>query len=124
VEPVKALVDSDVLIDYLQGKVQARKELNRYSELCYSVISWMEIMCGAETPKEKSAAEALLGSMQLIDLSKEIAAKAVEERKSLRLKLPDAIILATADHEGCILVTRNTKDFSKDDPRIRFPYAI
>ena len=121
---MKALIDSDVLIDYLQGKAPAKKELNRYTELCYSVISWMEIMSGAETPKEKNAAEALLGSMQLLDLSKEIAAKAVEERRSLRLKLPDAIILATADHEGCILVTRNTKDFSKVDPRIRFPYTL
>ncbi|MFY8099337.1 MAG: PIN domain-containing protein [Allorhizobium sp.] len=38
------------------------------------------------------------------------------------LKLPDAIVLATADREGCILVTRNAKDFDPNDPRIRLPY--
>jgi predicted nucleic acid-binding protein len=53
-----------------------------------------------------------------------VACKAVDERKQSRLKLPDAIILASADCEGCILVTRNTKDFSKDDPRVRFPYSL
>lgn len=62
-------------------------------------------------------------SMRLVELSAQMAAKAVEERKKSRLKLPDAIILASADCEGCILVTRNTKDFSKDDPRVRFPYS-
>ena len=121
---MKAIIDSDVLIDYLQGIAQAKAELNRYSNPCYSVISWMEIMCSADTPKERSAAEALLGSMTMIDLSKGVAEIAVRERKALRLKLPDAIILATADQEGCILVTRNTKDFSKEDPRVRFPYLI
>lgn len=32
--------------------------------------------------------------------------------------------LTTADTEGCILVTRNTKDFDRSDPRVRFPYSL
>ena len=121
---MKAVIDSDVLIDFLQGIKAAKTELNRYSEPCYSVISWMEIMSGVETEEERRAAESLLASMQMLELTKEIAARAVAERKTQRLKLPDAIILATADCTGCILVTRNTKDFSDDDPRIRFPYSV
>jgi predicted nucleic acid-binding protein len=42
----------------------------------------------------------------------------------MRLKLPDAVILATAEESGCILVTRKTRDFPANDPRIRFPYRI
>ena len=53
-----------------------------------------------------------------------VAEKAVEERKQQGIKLPDAIILASADAEGCILVKRNTKDFDEDDPRVRFPYSL
>lgn len=121
---MKALIDSDVLIDYLQGVPQARKEISRYSELLYSIVSWMEIMCGADTQQEIQAAQSLLDSMTCVDLTPDIAAKAVEVRKDSKLKLPDAIILATADRSGCILVTRNTRDFDKRDPRIRFPYNL
>ena len=121
---MKALIDSDVLIDYLQGIEKAKVEIDRYSELLYSVISWMEIMCGAETDRERKAAELLFASMRQIELSQKIAEVAVAERKKQGLKLPDAVILASADFEGCILVTRNTKDFDNRDPRIRFPYSL
>jgi predicted nucleic acid-binding protein len=38
------------------------------------------------------------------------------------MRLPDAIILATARAESALLVTRNTKDFPRDDPASRVPY--
>ncbi len=121
---MKALMDSDVLIDYLQGIPEAAIELSRYDQILYSVVSWMEIMCGAESDADREAADALFQSMTRVDLSLEVAKKAVAERRSLRLKLPDAIVLASADCEGCILVTRNTKDFGRDDPRVRIPYSL
>jgi predicted nucleic acid-binding protein len=121
---MKAVIDSDILIDYLQGIEEAKIEINRYRAPLYSIISWMEIMCGAETDEERESAENLFASMKRVDLSKTIAEKAVEERKTQKLKLPDAIILASADAEGCILVTRNTKDFDGNDPRVRFPYSL
>lgn len=123
-EIMKALMDSDVLIDYLQGIPEAAIELSRYDQILYSVVSWMEIMCGAESDADREAADALFQSMTRVDLSLEVAKKAVAERRSLRLKLPDAIVLASADCEGCILVTRNTKDFGRDDPRVRIPYSL
>ena len=119
---MKAVIDSDILIDYLQGDERSKVELAQYDDLRYSVISWMEIMAGAHTPDETGAAESLLRTMKQIDLNMNIARKAVHLRKTLKLKLPDAVILATADEEGCILVTRNTKDFRDADPRVRVPY--
>ena len=119
---MRALIDSDVLIDFLQGNTKAAKEIERYDDLRYSVISWMEVMCGADTEKEKMAARDLLNSMRIVELSAEVARLAVLARKKLRLKLPDAVIWATADSQGCILVTRNTKDFDKHDPMVRIPY--
>lgn len=120
---MKAVIDSDVLIDFLEGSKRAKAELEQYDDLLYSVVSWVEIICRADTDAEKEAAEFMFDSMMRVELSMEIAQKAVQLRKSLRLKLPDAIILATADKEGCILVTRNTKDFKASDPRVRIPYA-
>ena len=58
-----------------------------------------------------------------VELAAEIVHRAVDLRRRLRPTLPDAIVLATADREGCILVTRNSKDFDPQDPRVRIPYA-
>ncbi len=121
---MKAVLDSDVLIDFLQGMPEAKLEISRYSEPLYSIISWMEIMCGAQTDAEREAAHALFASMRQIELSERVARMAVKVRKEEKLKLPDAVILATADVEGCILVTRNTKDFDQSDPRVRIPYVV
>lgn len=119
---MKAVLDSDVLIDFLQGDKRAADEIERYDDLRYSVISWMEVLCGAETEPEKAAAKKLLESMRTVELSSRVAHIAVEARRKHRLKLADAVIWATADSEGCILVTLNTKDFDRDHPMIRIPY--
>jgi len=121
---MKAVIDSDVLIDYLRGVPQAKREIDRYNQPLYSIISWMEVMCGADTEDEKRDAEVLFRSLARVDLTSAIARLAVHERTTSGLKLPDAVILATADCEGCILVTRNTKDFHAGDPRVRFPYSL
>lgn len=122
--PVKAVLDSDVLIDYLQGIPAAREELARYRRPLCSIISFMELLAGARTDVERQAAETLLSTLTRVELSEPIARRAVELRQSLRLKLPDAIVLASAEVEGCILVTRNTRDFPANDPRVRFPYSL
>jgi len=124
VDAVKAVLDSDVLIDYLQGVAAAREELARYRRPLCSIITFMELLAGARTPAEQQAAEALLASLGRVELTEPVARRAVELRQSLRLKLPDAIVLASAEDEGCILVTRNTRDFPANDPRVRFPYAV
>ena len=121
---MKAVIDSDVLIDYLQGIPAAKAELRRYRRPQYSIISFMELLAGARSEAERQAAEALLATLTRLELTEAVARRAVELRQSLHLKLPDAIVLATAEVEGCILVTRNTRDFPTSDPRVRFPYKV
>ena len=121
---MRAVIDSDVLIDYLQGVTSAREELARYDRPACSIISFMELLVGSRTPAERQAAEALLASLERVELNEAVARRAVALRQTLRLKLPDAIVLASAENEGCILVTRNTRDFPANDPRVRFPYTV
>jgi len=121
---MKAILDSDVLIDYLQGVQQAHEEIARYRQPHYSMISFIELHCGAHDAGETEAVDLLLATLTRVDLTEEVARRAVELRREFRLKLPDAVVLASAEVEGCILVTRNTRDFPKDDPRVRFPYAL
>ena len=121
---MRAIIDSDVLIDYLQGVAAAKAKLARYRQPHYSVISLMEVLCGAQTDDERRAAESLLATMRRVELTETIARRAVEVRRQHGLKLPDAIVLACAEEEGCLLVTRNTRDFPAAHPHIRFPYTV
>ena len=61
----------------------------------------------------------------LDEIDDEISHRAAAlRRERARLKSPDAIILATAQTRGRVLVTRNTKDFPANMPGIRVPYTL
>ena len=121
---MRAIIDSDVLIDYLQGLDKAKRELERYAQREISIISWMEVMTGADTPEEEKACREFLATFTVHQLSIEVAAEAVLVRKQFRVRLPDAIVWATARTNSCLLVTRNSKDFSPKEPGVRIPYSV
>jgi predicted nucleic acid-binding protein len=120
---MKAIIDSDVLIDYLQGLDKAKREIERYEQPEISIISWMEIMSGADTAEEEKTCRQFLARFVTHQISVEVATEAVRIRKHFKVRLPDAIIWATARVNGCILVTRNSRDFPKQEPGVRIPYA-
>ena len=120
---VKALFDTNILIDYLNGIPQARKELDRYDDKAISIVTWMEVMVGAE-PVIEVATRDFLGGFDIIALDNMIAEHAIAFRKMSKSKLPDAIIWASAQVNGLLLVTRNTKDFPASNPGVRMPYAV
>ena len=120
---VKALLDTNILIDYLGGIAQAKAEIARYDDAAISVITWMEVMVGA-TAENHEATRAFLRQFQIIALDDAIAQTAVDIRKANRLRLPDAVIWASARTQDRLLVTRNTRDFPVDDPGVREPYRL
>ncbi len=119
---MKAVFDSDVLLDFLDGFPAAGTELMRYRERCASIISWMELMVGAKPGEDETTRRGFLNQFRILPLSNQIAEEAVVLRRKHRLKLPDAIIWATALTENCLLVTRNANDFPAKQTGIRFPY--
>ncbi len=120
---VKALFDTNILIDYLNAVPQARTELRRYAEKAVSIITWMEVMVGAG-PDLEAATRSFLGGFNVVAVDEQVAECAIDLRRSHRIKLPDAIIWATAQAHAMILVTRNTRDFPAGDPGIRAPYKL
>lgn len=44
---VKVVLDTNVLVDYLQGIGSARDELAKYERPGISIITWMEVLIGA-----------------------------------------------------------------------------
>lgn len=120
---VKALFDTNILIDYLGGAVAAKKELARYQDRAISVITWMEVLVGTAA-EDESAIRTWLSSFHVIGLNGEVASRAVEIRKQRRIRLPDAIVWASAEVNSLLLVSRNTKDFPADEPGVRVPYQL
>ena len=119
---VKALFDTNILIDYLNGVSQARAELQRYEARAISIITWLEVMVRGEGELELTF-RGFLHRFEVIHIEPAIAERTVALRRAYRLKLPDAIIWATAQARRILFVTRD-HDFAKDDPGIRVPYTI
>ena len=119
---VKALFDTNILIDYLQGVPDAREEMARFEDAAISIVTWMEVMVGA-TAENEAATRAFLSGFRLVGIDRAQAERAVPLRREHRMKLPDAIIWAAAQSEDRILVTRNTRDFPANNPGVRIPYG-
>ena len=121
---LKVVVDTNVLIDYLNGIPQAKAELARYRDARISLVTWMEVLVGARSEHEEQVLGQFLAGFTLINVDIKVAKLAVEKRRKYRIRLPDAIIWATAEACGLLLVTRNSRDFPAEDPGIRVPYQL
>jgi predicted nucleic acid-binding protein len=122
--PMKAVFDTNILIDYLNGIEAARTELAHYTTRQISVISFIEVLVGAKSTAEENAIRGFLGTFEILNLSAEIANQTIEIRKKYRLEIPDAMVYATARTQGCILVSRNSKELNQEWPDIRIPYQL
>ena len=120
---MKAVIDSNILVDYLRGIPSAATELALYKNPAISTFSWMEVMA-ATTAQGEKAARAFLQTFDLLEIDAKVAEQAVILRKSRRIRLPDAVIWATAQVQQCLLVTRNTRDFDQNEPGVRVPYVV
>lgn len=121
---MQALFDSNILIDLLAGLPAAIEEAERYTQVSVSIINWIEVMSGAKIEAEEKCCAILFTGLKIINLNNKISTVAVEIRRERTLKLPDAVIQATAEVKRLTLVTRNTKDFPASMPGVRIPYTL
>ncbi len=119
---MNALFDTNILIDYLNGSESSQKELASYRHRLISIVTWMEMLAGSRNAEEADVIEMFLRDFRVVDLTRGVAREAVEIRRTHRMKLPDAVIWASARAESVLLVTRNIKDFPKDHVGVRVPY--
>jgi predicted nucleic acid-binding protein len=117
------LFDTNILIDYLRGIPQARAECDRHADRAVSIISWMEVMAGSTAANEADARGFLL-NFYTLPVGADVAERAFLLCRSSKIKLPDAIIQATAEGDGRVLITRNTRDFPAGTPGVRIPYML
>lgn len=115
--------DTNIVIDWLNRTPQAKLELSRYPRHRISRIVWTEILAG-ESLQDRDIVRGLIAPFEIVELDVRISTAAADIRHRSRMKLMDAYILATAQVNGAILITRNTKDFPVNMPGIRVPYTL
>lgn len=102
----RILVDSDVLVDHLRGH---RRFVRGQDEAHVSAITRAELFSGRGT--EERRIRRLLEPMTELPVDRAVAERAGRLRRASRLRLPDALIAATAIEHRLTLVTRNVRDF-------------
>jgi len=118
------VLDSTIVIDHLNGIAAAMAAIEASDAPAISVVTWIEVVAGLRDPASERRGRELLSTFSVIPLSEAVAEETARIRRERHLKLPDAIIWATARHHGLVLVTRNTRDFPADDPDVRVPYQL
>ncbi|MCR2835038.1 type II toxin-antitoxin system VapC family toxin [Parerythrobacter lacustris] len=115
--------DSNIVIDWLNRKPEAKMELLRYRRHRVSRIVWTEVLAG-ERLEDRDGVRQVISAFEVVEIDARIAMAAADIRHRTKMKLMDAYILATAQVNGAILITRNTKDFPAAMPGIRVPYTL
>jgi len=111
------LIDTNAAIDYLAGKLP-KNGVNEIERILVDKVGVISIIVKIEllsfsppNTEDLQIIEALINQCTLIDLDEAIAEKTYLLRREHRIKLPDAIIAATALANQFTLITRNTTDF-------------
>ena len=114
------MFDSNILMDLLDGNEAVSKLFHiADSELCVSVITRIELLSAVRNTKDReSTIYDLLSFFTVVPLNDEVESKTIAIRRKFNLKLPDAIIAASAVVTESTLITRDNRLASVKWPRL------
>jgi toxin FitB len=107
------LIDTNILIYHVAGSQVITRFMRRaIMSLNISIITKIEFLgWPRHTPEGFEMCRRLLETANLYPVDERVADKAVELKRTSKLKLGDAVIAATAILNGFTLATRNIHDF-------------
>ena len=111
--------DTNTVIYYLQRQfpIKAEQFIDRVLENnqpAIFIITEIELLCWRATSEESMIiVRSFISRAVIYDLDESIKLRTIEVRKGFKLKLPDAIIAASALVKDHVLITRNISDFQK-----------
>ncbi len=120
------LIDTDVLVDYLRGQVDAVAYLENLNEPVHVlVITQAELYAGVREGPERNRLDTLISVLDIVVITPEIARNGGLYRRdygrSHGVGLADALIAASAESCSATLVTLNRKHFPMLN-RVVVPY--
>jgi predicted nucleic acid-binding protein len=123
---MSVLVDTNILIDLLNGHPQARNYLRSLGQITISAITQYEVLAGCTEPRggQLKTAEMLLSACTVIPVSADISSRAAQyqRKQKAKRKMADFLIEATAQENGLQLATRNPQDFKH--AKTILPYTL
>lgn len=109
------LFDTNAILYELKG-ISKPIKFKKSDSICCSFITKIELLSYKEMPKqEMSIIKSLLSSIEVLYIDNDIVQKSISVRKKSKLKLPDAIICATALHKKAVLVTADKQLLKTSD---------
>jgi len=110
----KYLIDTNVILDFMGGKLPAKSEyiLSEIidDQINLSAINKIELFGFSHV---EQVIIDLVSFAIIYHIDDEIIDKTIELRKKYKIKLPDAIIAATAIVNDFALISHNFKDFQR-----------
>jgi predicted nucleic acid-binding protein len=114
----KVVLDTNVIIFVSKQMIDMDKFLTVYDEFHVSIVTFIEVFGYEFTNKEeRNLIDRLFNIVNIVDVDNGIAelAIAIRKNKNKKIKLPDAIILATAKFLKAPLLTDDWDDFQNID---------
>ncbi|HEY8782761.1 MAG TPA: type II toxin-antitoxin system VapC family toxin [Mucilaginibacter sp.] len=112
------LIDTSAVIKYLNGTLSANGLLFMDKAIAnkriISFISEIELQSwNPDNPDDLKIYQFFISNSTVIGIDNDIIQETIRIRKSVKLKLPDALIAATAIINNLTLIADNDKDFKK-----------
>ncbi|MDJ0674161.1 MAG: type II toxin-antitoxin system VapC family toxin [Calothrix sp. MO_167.B42] len=113
---MRYLYDTNIFIYYLAGEaivdlLFAEYFLNLHDILISPIVRIELLSFSGLSEDEEQLIEDLLSQFSSVPLLREIEDQTIQLKRRYKIKLPDAIIAATALNQDAFLVTRNISDF-------------
>ena len=125
---MRVIIDSNIFIYAAAGQSEALAVLDSAASdeaSGYCAITRLEVLGYSQfADDEEARLLTMLSCFKEYDVSRSIIDEALRLRKCAAIKVPDAIIAATARIYRATLITRNTDDFNNlEDLDIQNPFA-
>jgi hypothetical protein len=110
------LADTNTIIDLVVGRLPTAsiswlEQQLAQQTVAISIVTRIELLTKTEPASEYATMQAFVQNVAVLPLDELVTQHTIGLRQQHRVKLPDAIIAATALAHGIPLLTRNVSDF-------------